>query len=141
MKTGAFTLTLFEKYKYVTNVMLYLLKNLVDKPGSTDNMIVDKNTTITRENDCATQKTIQLPKEIIKNIAQLVGEQGKIQGTIDAIDTKLKDTKMDNIMDYHVNDIDTNVKNITSPDVASAPNAGPLNPPGQITTPPKINPT
>jgi hypothetical protein len=124
MKTGAFTLTLFEKYKYVTNVMLYLLKNLVDKPGSIESSERNVERTITKENECATQKSIQLPKEIIKNISQLVGEQGKIQGTIDDIDAKLKDTKMDNIMDYRISDIEANIKTLDSPDNLSAANTG-----------------
>ena len=143
MKTGAFTLTLFEKYKYVTNVMLYLLKNLVNKPGVIEGEQINIDRSVITENGCVEQPKINLPKTIIKNIAELVAEQGKIQGTIDSIDTELQKTSMDNLMDYRVGDFETNLSKINSPDAASEPNTG--SPPfstGPITAkPPKLEPT
>ena len=142
MKTGAFTLTLFEKYKYVTNVMLYLLKNLVNKPGVIEGEQINTDRSVITENGCVEQPKINLPKTIIKNIAELVAEQGKIQGTIDSIDTELQKTSMDNLMDYRVGDFETNLSKINSPDAASEPNTGsPPFTPGTILTPPKLKTT
>ena len=143
MKTGAFTLTLFEKYKYVTNVMLYLLKNLVNKPGVIEGEQINTDRSVITENGCVEQPKIKLPKPIIKNIAELVAEQGKIQGTIDSIDTELQKTSMDNLMDYRVGDFETNLSKINSPDAASEPNTGspPFSTGTTISTPPKLKTT
>lgn len=144
MKTGAFTLTLFEKYKYVTNVMLYLLKNLVNKPGVIKGEQINTDRSVITENGCVEQPKIKLPITIIKNIAELVAEQGKIQGTIDSIDSQLQKTSMDNLMDYRVGDFEDNLKDTFSPDTPSAlPNSTSTPPftPGTILTPPKLKTT
>ena len=115
MKTGAFTLTLYEKYKYITTVMLYLLKNLVNKPKL--------------EKDCSYGATIPivdtvtLPKTVIKNIGRLVEEQNRIQGTINTIDTALKQTKLDDVYGYASEAINENLKTENSPHAKSVPNA------------------
>ena len=115
MKTGAFTLTLYEKYKYITTVMLYLLKNLVNKPKL--------------EKDCSSGATIPvadtvtLPKTVIKNIGRLVEEQNRIQGTINTIDTALKQTKLDDVYGYASDAINENLKTKTTPHEKSVPNA------------------
>jgi len=115
MKTGAFTLTLYEKYKYITTVMLYLLKNLVNKPKL--------------EKDCSSGATIPvadtvtLPKTVIKNIGRLVEEQNRIQGTINTIDTALKQTKLDDVYGYASQAINENLKAANSPHDTSVPNA------------------
>jgi len=115
MKTGAFTLTLYEKYKYITTVMLYLLKNLVNKPKL--------------EKDCSSGATIPiadtviLPKTVIKNIGRLVEEQNRIQGTINTIDTALKQTKLDDVYGYASEAINENLKAANSPHDTSVPNA------------------
>ena len=115
MKTGAFTLTLYEKYKYITSVMLYLLKNLVNKPKL--------------EKDCSSGATIPvadtvtLPKTVIKNIGRLVEEQNRIQGTINTIDTALKQTKLDDVYGYASDAINENLKTKTTPHEKSVPNA------------------
>jgi hypothetical protein len=115
MKTGAFTLTLYEKYKYITTVMLYLLKNLVNKPKL--------------EKDCSNGATIPiadtviLPKTVIKNIGRLVEEQNRIQGTINTIDTALKQTKLDDVYGYASEAINENLKTKNSPNDKSVPNA------------------
>ena len=123
--------------------MLYLLKNLVNKPGVIEGEQINTDRSVITENGCVEQPKINLPKTIIKNIAELVAEQGKIQGTIDSIDTELQKTSMDNLMDYRVGDFETNLSKINSPDAASEPNTG--SPPfstGPITAkPPKLEPT
>jgi hypothetical protein len=80
MKTFAFTINLFDKYKYSVKMILYLLKNLVDKdmPGP-------KEIKNQREVDL----TVNLPKPIIKNIQQLLEDQRNVQGVITDMDDKL----------------------------------------------------
>ena len=76
MKIFAFTINLFDKYKYAIKVILFLLKNLVNK---------DKETVkggIT---------TVDLPKPIIKNIKKLVDDQLKVQGVIDNMNIIIND--------------------------------------------------
>jgi hypothetical protein len=108
MKTGAFTLTLYEKYKYITHVMLYLLKNLVYKPKLTKQELID--------NGCDTSNQIKLPKTIIKNIGKLVEEQDNIQKTIDGISNGLNDTDLDKLYNNDISEtIKTNLKNKKSP--------------------------
>jgi len=108
MKTGAFTLTLYEKYKYITHVMLYLLKNLVYKPKLTKQELID--------NGCDTSNQIKLPKTIIKNIGKLVEEQDNIQKTIDGISNGLNDTDLDKLYNTNISEtIKTNLKNKKSP--------------------------
>ena len=107
MKTGAFTLTLYEKYKYITSVMLYLLKNLVNKPK------LDK---LCNKNELkVTTPKIYLPKSVIKNISTLVEEQNKIQDTITHIDTNLKNTNLENMKNMASSEIKTNLLNSDTP--------------------------
>jgi len=108
MKTGAFTLTLYEKYKYITHVMLYLLKNLVYKPKLTKQELID--------NGCDTSNQIKLPKTIIKNIGKLVEEQDNIQKTIDGISNGLNDTDLDKLYNTDISEtIKTNLQNVEEP--------------------------
>lgn len=138
MKTGAFTLSLYEKYKYVTTVMLYLLKNLVNKPKLekiTDCSISgygdygdDGDGYGGIHGNSGNDKTprncpkIRLPKTVIKNIGRLVEEQNRIQGTINTIDTALKQTKLDDVYGYASSAIDENLKAETTPSDKSVPN-------------------
>ena len=76
MKIFAFTINLFDKYKYAIKVILFLLKNLVYKdPG-----------------DDKTPK-IDLPLPIIKNIKKLVQDQNTVQGIINDMKTTLDPNK------------------------------------------------
>ena len=110
MKTGAFTLTLYEKYKYITHVMLYLLKNLVYKPKLTKQELID--------NGCDTSNQIKLPKTIIKNIGKLVEEQDKIQETIDGISNGLNDTDLDKLYNTDISKtIKTNLQTVEEPKI------------------------
>jgi len=119
MSTGAFTLTLYEKYKYVTQVMLYLLKNLVNKPKLTTQEMIDSG--------CAdSSDRIKLPKTIIKNIASLVEEQDKIQNTINSIRTGLSNTQLDKIYNLGSEQMNTNIENNNTPDQQSDRNGTPL---------------
>ena len=72
MKIFAFTINLFDKYKYAIKVILFLLKNLVYKDPATD-----------------TTPKIDLPLPIITNIKKLVEDQNKVQGIIDEMKTSL----------------------------------------------------
>ena len=112
---GAFTKTLFEKYMYVTNVMLYLLKNLVNKPKLTNKEMLDSG--------CAgaNQQTVRLPKEIIKNIAQLIAEQSKLKDSINTIDAGLSQTNMNNMYKFANLAIESDLKDINTPSAPSVP--------------------
>jgi hypothetical protein len=77
MKTFAFTLNLFDKYKYSIKILLFVLKNLVykkDTPGATG----------------ATLPTsIKLPKALIPNIMKLLQDQKQVQDVITSMQNTL----------------------------------------------------
>jgi hypothetical protein len=77
MKTFAFTLNLFDKYKYSIKILLFVLKNLVykkDTPGATG----------------ATLPTsIKLPKALIPNIMKLLADQKQVQDVITSMQNTL----------------------------------------------------
>jgi carbon monoxide dehydrogenase subunit G len=78
MTTFAFTLNLFDKYKYSTKVILVLLK-----------FLVTKNTVpVTPGTGC---NDIKLPKPLITNIKKLLIDQEKVQDVI----TGMKNTIME----------------------------------------------
>jgi hypothetical protein len=79
MKIFAFTINLFDKYKYAIKVILFLLKNLVYKDKGTGD---------------GTTQTIDLPLPIIGNIKKLVDDQTKVQGIIDDMKTTLDSDKI-----------------------------------------------
>lgn len=74
MKVFAFIMNLFDKYKYAIKIILFLLKNLVNKdpPDGT-----------------TPRKTVQLPFTIIKNIKKLVQDQETIQGVVNKMDAAI----------------------------------------------------
>ena len=76
MKIFAFTINLFDKYKYAIKVILFLLKNLVYKDGTGE-----------------TPK-INLPMPIIKNIKKLVQDQDMVQGIINGMKTTIESRNM-----------------------------------------------
>jgi hypothetical protein len=132
---GAFTKTLFEKYMYVTNVMLYLLKNLVNKPKLSSKTFVDSGCV-------GANQTVTLPKAIIKNVAQLIGEQSKLKDSIDMIELGLTKTNMDNMYNFANLAIDTDLKATTSPSNPSVPVPPHVSATsGNITTAPVVVPT
>jgi hypothetical protein len=69
MKIFAFTVNLFDKYKYAIKVILFLLKNLVYKDPITGT-------------STGTSVKIDLPLPIISNIKKLVDDQNSVQGII-----------------------------------------------------------
>jgi hypothetical protein len=62
LKTFDFTINLFDKYKYASKLILYLLRNLVEKDGQI--------------------QEIDLPLPIIENISKLITDQDTIQSVI-----------------------------------------------------------
>ena len=90
MTTFAFTLNLFDKYKYAVKIILFLLKNLVNKtlpPGTPPPPPPPPGTL-----------SIRIPKPLIKNIGALVKDQQKVQGIIDT----MKKTLINSQVDAHV---------------------------------------
>lgn len=83
MKTFAFTLNLFDKYKYSIKVLLFVLKNLVKKQTPT---------TPTTPGGPGTAPIVKLPKTLIPNITKLLEDQKKVQEVI----TTMQDTLNEN---------------------------------------------
>jgi hypothetical protein len=84
MKTFAFTLNLFDKYKYAIKIMLFLLKNLVRKtmpPGAAAPVAPP----------VGVPPVIRLPKALITNIGKLLKDQAKVQEIITDMQTNLND--------------------------------------------------
>jgi hypothetical protein len=90
MKTFAFTLNLFDKYKYSIKVLLFVLKNLVYKTGSAGPP-GPGGTTV---------PNIKLPKALIPNILKLIQDQNKVQEVI----TSMQDTLDENSGKYKAGD-------------------------------------
>ena len=100
MKTFAFTLNLFDKYKYSIKVLLFVLKNLVYKTGPA----------VPGGPGGPAGPNIKLPKALIPNIMKLIQDQKQVQEVI----TSMQDT------------LDENSAKYTTKDAAGAriPNAG-----------------
>lgn len=81
-----FALTLFDKYKISTELLVYLINNLVkytvsDKEISNNKMDIN----------IKPETTIKLPKTVIKDIAALVKDQKKIQEVISQMKANIDD--------------------------------------------------
>jgi hypothetical protein len=86
MKTFAFSLNLYDKYKYTMNTLLYILKNLVNK-----NLIAGIAKTTTEETLGVDKKKFQikLPKTVIPSISTLLSEQKAVQDIITNMETQM----------------------------------------------------
>jgi len=96
MKIFEFTLNLFDKYKYSTKVMLFLLKHLVYK--DTDKFYdTEDNTDIKKikDNNVPNPININIPIPIIKNIHKLLLDQKKVQSVIDRMKDVITTPKTD----------------------------------------------
>jgi hypothetical protein len=82
MKIFAFTINLFDKYKYAIKIVLFLLKYLVNKNKE--------------EPDCG---SIKLPPPLIPKINDLVRDQAAVQDTINLMRTQLNSN--DNLNNLH----------------------------------------
>jgi len=83
MKLFAFTLTVFNKYKYAIRILLFVLKNLLDtqqQPPPDD---------LPPPDECPPCPTIDLPKALIPNIKSLIRDQKKVQEVIAQMQTTL----------------------------------------------------
>ena len=78
MKTFAFTLNLFDKYKYSIKLLLYVLKFLVVKKKPVDRHAA-KDTL-----------EVKLPKTLIPNIQTLLADQEKVQAVITGMQQQLE---------------------------------------------------
>jgi hypothetical protein len=82
MKTFAFTLNLFDKYKYSVKLLLFVLKHLVKK----------KQIKIEDEKHAAKESCVdvKLPKTLIPNIQTLLADQEKVQEVITRMKEQLE---------------------------------------------------
>ena len=95
MKVFAFIMNLFDKYKYAIKIILFLLKNLVNKdpPDGTPPNV----------------PRVKLPITIIKNIKKLVQDQETIQGVVNKMDAAIikTDNPVPTNLGFTQNTIDT----------------------------------
>ena len=91
MKTFAFTLNLFDKYKYAIKILLYVIKNLVYKPSTSGQVQGD-----------LTGKTIKLPKKIITNMKKLLDDQATVKATIEKMNENLNDQVIQNTLNQRL---------------------------------------
>jgi hypothetical protein len=87
MRIFAFTINLFDKYKYAIKVILFLLKHLVYKDRA----------------DGTPPISIQMPLPIITNIKKLVTDQKNIQGVIDRMKVSIMPEKSTTFPNVNVN--------------------------------------
>lgn len=80
MKLFAFTLNLFNKYKYAIRILLYVLKNLLDardrEPPREPHREPPREP---RPHECPQCPTVDLPAALIPNIKSLIIDQKKVQ--------------------------------------------------------------
>ena len=95
MKVFAFIMNLFDKYKYAIKIILFLLKNLVNKDPP--------------DGTTPQRKTVTLPITIIKNIKKLVEDQETIQGVVNKMDAAIikTDNPVPTNLGFTQNTIDT----------------------------------
>jgi hypothetical protein len=105
MKTFAFTLNLFDKYKYSIKVILFILKNLVYKKGP-------DGPSGGPEPGGPGTPNIKLPKALIPNIMKLIQDQKQVQEVI----TSMRETLDENSKKYFTTDPTTGAKVPTSQD-------------------------
>jgi hypothetical protein len=91
MKTFAFTLNLFDKYKYSIKLLLYVLKNLVFKTKTKDEK--EPHAGI----DDKTCENVKLPKTLIPNIQILLNDQEKVQNVIKMMQNQLVNSNLHGI--------------------------------------------
>ena len=101
MKIFAFTLNLFDKYKYAIKVVLFLLKHLVYKdPASDPPPYIPPH---------INQQRIRLPVTIIPNIKKLLDDQKKVQEVINKMKTVIVDP------DNNANSAESRLQDLQSP--------------------------
>ena len=111
MKIFAFTINLFDKYKYAIKIILFLLKNLVYKPVEPGNPNIPINP------DVPAQR-INLPKTIIRNIKNLVRDQKLVEGVINKMKSSIIDTDI-NIVPTSGSVVNrTTLQRTTGPDIS-----------------------
>ena len=94
MKTFAFTLNLFDKYKYAIKILLFVLKNLVYKTGCPTTGQPGEDRIVEQ---VPTPLTIRLPKPLIPKINALLLDQKKVQEVINQMQTTLETTQLPNL--------------------------------------------
>jgi hypothetical protein len=85
IKTFTFTLNLFDKYKYSIKILLFVLKNLVNKalPGPGGVGVVPGGPIAVK---------IKLPKVLIQNITKLLDDQKQVQDVVNLMKDTLDET-------------------------------------------------
>jgi len=117
MKTFAFTLNLFDKYKYAIKILLFILKNLVSKPNECPEKPEGKPEETPETPETPTK--IKLPKALIPNIKKLLDDQAQVQKIIKSMQATIeKDDETTDKIHKTVKDetgIDDNITNENYP--------------------------
>jgi hypothetical protein len=113
MKTFAFTLNLFDKYKYSIKLLLFVLKYLVVKKKPEDEKHAAKESCV----------DVKLPKTLIPNIQTLLADQEKVQEVITRMKEQLETNPLGGVNGSQVlnpaggpdeNVLDTSLSNSTT---------------------------
>jgi hypothetical protein len=94
MKTFAFTINLFDKYKYSIKMILFLLKNLVNKDLPRKDQI---NTQHDREKPRGITGMVDLPKPIITNLGTMMEDQKVMQAVVTDMENVVKTNQQSNL--------------------------------------------
>jgi len=86
MKTFAFTLNLFDKYKYSIKLLLFVLKYLVVKKKTPEQAAHHEE----EEDNTKPCVDVKLPKTLIPNIQTLLADQAKVQEVITGMKQQLE---------------------------------------------------
>lgn len=107
MKLFAFTLTVFNKYKYAIRILLFVLKNLLDAPPQPPLVQPPQG------HVCPPCPQIRLPRALIPNIKSLIRDQKQVQDVIlrmqntlnaDHLATQQNSQRVDTPLAGHIND-------------------------------------
>lgn len=111
-----FILNLFDKYKYQSEILLFLLKYLVKRPGDSPD-----------RPGPPIDKSIRIPRSIITNISKLIKDQESIQEVI----SKMKPEIMENELDKTNSEYATIKGKVSSNNTSINQSNNPSSPSGQ----------
>lgn len=92
MKVFAFTLYLYDKYTYAIKILLFVLKNLLDRGDCPEPGTQPVPPGTPQPTGTTQAPKIRLPKALITNIKQLLKDQKQVQDVIQKMKTAVDDT-------------------------------------------------
>uniref|UniRef100_A0A6C0EX63 Uncharacterized protein n=1 Tax=viral metagenome TaxID=1070528 RepID=A0A6C0EX63_9ZZZZ len=101
MKIFAFTINLFDKYKYAIKVILFLLKYLLPNTKFGEKIVNVDEEEGEGNRDKQVPINVKLPEPIIKNIKAMLDDEQKIQGVINTMRSVIIDNKIPGAVDQN----------------------------------------